>query len=187
MAKIISIDTNILIAPFAKDDQIPPCVKSGKVEPYSSERTRHFLKECEKQKTRILLPTPVIAEFLVCSNDCNEELKQLLTLSSMLNPVSFDQRAAYEHAIITREALSTANGKTMGIPGSWQKIKFDRQIVAISKSLGAEELYCADKGLAKHAETCGLTVKSFSDMEIPPDILAPEFDFNDLGPDTGTF
>lgn len=187
MAKIISIDTNILIAPFAKDEDVPPCVKTGEKIPYSPERTRHFLRDCEKNNIRILLPAPVIAEFLVCSTDCTEELRKLLTLSSTLTAVPFDQRAAYEHAEITREAIASKNGKTMGIPESWQKIKFDRQIVAISKALGAQEIYCADKKLAKHAELCGLSVKSFSDMDLPPEVLAPQFDFTEEGPDAGSF
>jgi hypothetical protein len=166
---------------------VSPCVNTGKQVPYSPERTRHFLKECEKDNTFILLPTPVIAEFLVCSEDCNDGLRRILTLSSCLQLAPFDQKAAFEHALMTRAAIESKDGKRSGIPDTWQKVKFDRQIIAITISMGAKEIYCADLKLSLHAKANGLTVRSFSDMELPPEIRSPELNFSSKQSDAGLF
>jgi hypothetical protein len=176
MSKIITIDSSILLAVINEHADIPPCINSGKNVPYSGPRTKYFLKQCEANGTRILLPAPVLSELLVRADDASETFMTLLGYSSAFYSVPFDQRAALEHAEITKSKITKYGNKRGRLAGDWQKIKFDRQIVAISRVFKAEAIYCADKGLAAHAQFAGIAVKSFSDMELPPDIRAPQLD-----------
>jgi hypothetical protein len=47
------------------------------------------------------------------------------------------------------------------------KIKFDRQIVAISKVAGASKIYSEDEGLRRVAAREGLTALGVADIQIP--------------------
>ena len=69
----------------------------------------------------------------------------------------FDQRAAVELAVILITAIASGD-KRSGVKESWNKVKFDNQIVAIAKANNVTTIYCNDEGLAKFAEQQGLSV-----------------------------
>lgn len=68
---------------------------------------------------------------------------------------------------MTREALDSGS-KRGGHDGTWAKIKYDRQIVAIAKVAGASVIYSDDKEIFKLGQKVGLTVLRIADLPLPP-------------------
>lgn len=49
----------------------------------------------------------------------------------------------------------------------YQKVKIDRQIIAILKVAGVESVYTDDEGFAKRARLCGMTPISTAELPLP--------------------
>jgi hypothetical protein len=84
----------------------------------------------------MILPTPVLSEFLILAG--KEAPAYLDKLSGMKNILikPFDQVAAIELAAIEVEDRGRGD-KRGGSASPWAKLRFDRQIVAIAKVNGA--------------------------------------------------
>jgi len=48
------------------------------------------------------------------------------------------------------------------------KVKFDRQIISIAKSLNVDEIWTHDKGVFNRCKEMGLVVKSLADINPAP-------------------
>lgn len=114
----------------------------------------------------IIVPTPVLAEILVKAGDSAPDVLVALQSLARIKIVPFDQRAAVETAMMTRKALD-AGDKRGGSDQAWQKVKIDRQIVAIARVHGALKIYADDKGLVKFAATLGIDVVSSWGLPLP--------------------
>ena len=91
-----------------------------------------------------------------------------LSGSARFKIVPFDTRAAVELAALTREALATGD-KRSGSTAPWAKVKFDRQIVAIARTEGAELIYSDDEDLRRCALNVGIVVLGIAELPLPPD------------------
>jgi hypothetical protein len=78
----------------------------------------------------------------------------------------FDDRAAVETAIMTREAIA-AGDKRAGSDAPWQKVKVDRQIIAIARVESATRIYSDDRNLVAFAKRLGMDVISTWDLPTP--------------------
>ena len=112
------------------------------------DRIDYLVQRLSKAKSKIIIPTPVLSEALVkagpaASQKVIEELQKYAVFS--IEP--FDTRAALEVAAMSREALASGNKKGKST-APWQKVKFDRQIVAIAKVHGVSEIYSDDSDIA---------------------------------------
>lgn len=90
---MIVIDANVLIVWSAK--KTPDLIRA---------RLNHLLETAAKDKQRILIPTPALAEFLVRTNDATTEWLNELEKKSAVEVCAFDRRAAFECAFIERGA-----------------------------------------------------------------------------------
>ena len=79
----------------------------------------------------------------------------------------FDRMAAFECALIDRAALG-AGDKRDGRLDSWQKIKIDRQIVAIGKALGVGLVVAEDAGVRSTALRLGMQARTLDELDLPP-------------------
>jgi hypothetical protein len=52
--------------------------------------------------------------------------------------------------------------------GTWAKVKFDWQIVAISKQQNVSTIYSEDPDIKKLAALVNITVKCVADLPLPP-------------------
>lgn len=122
----------------------------------------------------MILPTPALAEALVRAEDAGPTLMAILAKSVHFRIVDFDQLAAIELATLTREAIA-AGDKKGGSDAPWQKVKIDRQILAIAKVTRATTIYTDDVQLGELAKSCGLSVVKLHEMPLPeattPDLL----------------
>jgi hypothetical protein len=95
---------------------------------------------------------------------------RILGNSARFRVAPFDTLAAVEAATMTAEAIK-AGDKLGGVqPGSnvWQKVKFDRQIIAVSRVQGATVIYSHDPDMKTLVGPVGPQVLSLADLPLPP-------------------
>lgn len=135
------------------------------------DRVELFLSGLNAHDT-IIVPTPVLAEVLVKADEGAPDVLIALRSFARIRIVAFDERAAVETSIMTRDAL-VAGDKRGGSDQAWQKVKFDRQIVAIARVHGVATIYADDRGLVGFATMLGMDVVSTWDLPLPePDLFA---------------
>lgn len=124
-------------------------------------------QEIQRHGETILIPAPALAEVLVGLGDAGPAVIERVNRSSRFKFAEFDTMAAVELATMTREAIR-AGDKKDGSASPWQKVKIDRQIIAIARSRGATTIYSDDEGLAKFASIVGIEVVQTWSMPLPP-------------------
>jgi hypothetical protein len=93
----------------------------------------------------------------------------------------FDRRSAFECALLDKAALG-AGDKRGGRKEHWQRIKVDRQIVAVAKANNASILITDDGGLRSTALAVGLLVYGVSELELPDGAKQGKLDFKSAAP-----
>ncbi len=162
---IILVDSTSLALLINPDANPPTDPNTGEPVKFAKERIELLIASLTPQDT-LVVPTPVLAEVLVKAEDGGPELLQQISDLSRIRIVPFDTKAAIETAYMTREATQ-AGDKRSGSSQPWQKVKFDRQIVAIARSVGASKIYSDDEDMAKFAKKIGIEVTSTWDLPVP--------------------
>ncbi len=140
-----------------------------------------YLVAClQKAGTKIIIPTPALSEFYVKADP--DVLAPIKGRAAFII-VPFDEKAAFECALNVRSALGTGKKRGVQTDASWQKIKFDHQIVAIAKVNGAHTIYSEDGGLRRFASSLGLAVLCTDDLADNPGSKQQKLD---LTPDDDT-
>ena len=166
---MVSFDAGFLgltIYPEAK----PPSDPATKKAPIRlPERLDALLEALDAARERVVISTPALSEFLVLAGSQGPHyLNELNNLSNFyIRP--FDQMAAIEVAAMELLARKTGSKRFPASPGSpWQKVKVDRQIVAIAKLHGAHTMYSDDSDVRSLAEDVGMKVISCWELDLPP-------------------
>jgi len=166
---MVSMDAGylgLLLHPDAKPP-LDPVTKKLLVRP--QDRIEKLVDDLHAASERVVIPTPALSEFLVLAgNDLQQYLAELNNQPSFrIQP--FDLIAAVEVAAM--ELLATARGgKRLPTPAEtpWQKVKYDRQIVAISKIHNAHTIYSNDDHIRVIAEDMGIKVVPCWELPLPP-------------------
>ncbi|MCG6038401.1 PIN domain-containing protein [Acinetobacter baumannii] len=139
---IVAIDNNVLVS-LASDRALFVNLET-------------YLKQ---NNATLLIPTPVIAEFI--AYDLNARRTQLLTLShgKVLNG-SFDRKAALICGEMAHEL-----GKEF-FKENKQKVKVDIQILSIAVSNNAKVLLTEDKGIINAVAKLGLNIQVLQRNEL---------------------
>jgi predicted nucleic acid-binding protein len=164
---MVVFDSSFLIAMLDADAQLPPDPKTKKPIEKARERIEFLVDTLSASKTRVLVPAPVLAEVLVYGGSATADYLQKLRSESVFVVGDFNALAAAECAQLTRAALSTGSKKGK-LKVAWQKVKIDRQIIAIARVSQADTLYTVDEGLAGLATASQLKVRGIADLAIPP-------------------
>ena len=175
---MVVFDATILLALLWPDG--PPPLDPDTNDPVIGYRKRidFLVQRLERQRTKIVIPTPALSEILVRSGQAGPEYLSHICSTAVFRIVPFDVRAAVEVAAMTRDAISGGD-KRSGGAGTWAKIKYDRQIVAIAKVEGAATIYSDDRNVYNFGTAAGLTVLRIADLPLPPEDTQPVFDFED--------
>jgi hypothetical protein len=101
------------------------------------------MQTLQQKKEKIIIPTPSLSEVLVVAGAAGPAYLTQLSDSARFKICPFDEKASVEAAIAIRNALSSlSKGAKKSGTSTWAKVKFDRQIVAISKGRrGAHNLF----------------------------------------------
>ncbi len=161
-------DATFLVYLFDTDANPPIDPASGKPVEKMQERIEFLITELEQSGDRVVIPTPSLSEYLVRANEAGVKRLAEIQKSAKFRVVEFGPMAAVELAALTREAID-AGDKKAGVDAPWQKIKLDRQIVAIAKAVGEKAIYSGDPKLHKFAKQAGLEAYGIHDLKIPPE------------------
>ncbi|NVD96752.1 hypothetical protein [Massilia sp. BJB1822] len=125
-----------------------------------------YLLDClQKSRTKILIPTPALAELYV---KAPPEVMALFKGRSAFLIVPFDEKAALEWSLQVKDAVLSQRKKGIQADTSWRKIKFDHQIIAIAKVNRTNTIYSEDTGLCKLARALGLTALGVDELPDKP-------------------
>ncbi len=128
-------------------------------------KLEYLIAELQRKKTKIVIPTPALSEFLARAGKARDGYHEKLATSAAFKIGSFDGRAAMECALMLNAALTSgdkrANTKT------WAKAKFDWQIVAIAKVANAHTIYSDNGDLVRIGARHGLMVIKTDDLPLP--------------------
>jgi hypothetical protein len=132
------------------------------------DRIQYLLETLRDNKEVAIVPTPVLSEFLVFAGKSAPEYLLKIRESSFLRIEPFDERAAIELADREISARERGNKRGSAQTSDWQKVKFDRQIVAVALVHKASAIYSDDPDIAAHGKDCGLKVLALADLPLPP-------------------
>ena len=115
----------------------------------------------------MIIPAPALAEAL-CFVRPPASYIEMIQDFECIELVGFDAKSALEYAETIQNAKDSGD-KRSGVPGDWQQVKMDRQIVAIAKAHGAQKFYTGDKAQTKFAVLAGLEVVHTWDLPLSPE------------------
>lgn len=172
---MIAFDTNFLILFL---DPAPDDTTYG-VE-NAAARVASLVQDLQQTKERILIPAPALAEFLTGVDPDQRPiyLEKIRSISRFeIGP--FDGIAAV--VLATIDDSERENGVThSGEPGSRQRVKVDRQIVAIASARNARAVASAERGVRNIAERSGMKAIGLEELKTSPEqqdlALEPDHD-----------
>lgn len=162
---ILAVDSSalaLLVNPAANPPDNP---ETGEPVSQVRERVEFFIRSLTAADT-LVIPTPVLAEALVRAEDGAPGLLEALGGMARVKVRPFGERAAVETAVMTREAIQ-AGDKRGGSDAPWQKVKVDRQVIAVARVEGATRIYADDRNLVTFAKRLGMDVFSTWDLPLP--------------------
>ena len=169
---MVVFDTTVALLAFRPGSPPPGDPATGRPIEHADARVSELLERLGKARTRIVIPAPALCELLIRAEGDVTELVAQLSRSATFRVEPFDTRASIELALMTRGAMSSRD-KREGVDAPYNKVRFDRQIVAIAKVSGAKTVYSDDRGLRTFAERQGLEVVGIADLPIPQAVREP--------------
>lgn len=161
---VAAFDNNVLCLLLHPDADVPHDPSTGKPVHRAKDRIAYLVEQFREAGSRILIPTPVLAEFLTFAAP---DYMAVINSSAHFEVAPFDQRAAVEVARAIQKARAGL-GKKLGLSATWQKIKVDWQIAAIAKVGGAGTLYTTDSNLSTIAAEFKVNAVHVADLPLPP-------------------
>ena len=131
-------------------------------------RMNYLVERIDEAGGRVVVPTPALAELLVGAGSQRAEMIRALSNRRVFQVVPFDQVAAIECALLDADALAEGDKKD-GVRSGWQKVKIDRQILAIAKVSGCGSVVTGDGDVAKLAGRAALTADLVAQLPLPPE------------------
>jgi len=164
----VAFDTDVLS--LLLDPDIPPPNDPTTGKPVTNVKARldFLVSELQRTKSKIVIPAPVLGEFLVLTDKAGPDYLTKIDKTAVFKVEPFDAKAAAEAAAFTRQALHEGGHKKDGATGDWKCIKTDRQIAAICKSVGVTKLYSNDHDMQIIGVKAGLEVIAVYQLEVPP-------------------
>lgn len=161
---MVVFDTSMLCLAFDNSWSPPIDPSTGLLLEKAKERIDFLVSTLSKSTERVLVPTPVLAEYLVRGGEDKNERLAIFTSSKAYQVVPFDTRAAVECSLIED---GDSSAKVLAEEASKTKVKFDRQVISIAKSTGSHTIYTGDMRLANVAKRNGLSVVMTWELPLP--------------------
>lgn len=149
----------------------------------SNPRIDHLVATIQKTGERIIVPTPALSELLVKAGEAGPEYLAIIARSKYFRVAEFGVRAAVEAAALERAARLQGVKRGAAPDATWDKVKFDRQIVAIAKAVGAKAIYTNDEQLARHTRAANLDAITLEDLPDPPALPQIEMRLDPIEPE----
>lgn len=176
----VGFDNTMLSILLNPDGKIPDDPNTGAPVIEAKARAEAVVHVVQKQRRRIILPAPALAELLTAIGPDAQQYVNVVSRSRVFEVGNFDARCAAELALLNRDTFKAHDDREKLEP--YQKRKVDRQIIAICKAYGVTELYTDDRGLSSRARMCGITPISICEIAIPDSARQGEFQLEQHDP-----
>lgn len=167
MARVV-FDTTFLALLWRSDLPAPVDPETGEPVTRVKDRLDFCVGELERTGSKIIVPTPALSELLAGLKEPGQIVLDDLNSSSVFEISPFGLRAAIEAAASVQVARSMGTLKGSS-SSTWQKVKVDRQIVAIAIVERAERIYSEDSDVRNLAEIAGVAFSRLADLPLPPE------------------
>jgi hypothetical protein len=167
---MVSFDANVLSILLLKAPMAPIDFRTKSVVTNARERLNHEVKTLSQKGEKVRIPDPALSEFLVAAVLAGASIQEYLKIireAQHFVTRPFGIRAGVETAERLAKAIK-AGDKREGESEPWEKLKFDRQIIAVSIVEGANAIYTTDKGVYNQAIRWGIKPVHPGDLVIPP-------------------
>lgn len=164
---MVVLDTTMLSLLLRPGSRPPIDRATGARVTFARERLEGLIETLQKTRTRIIIPAPVLSELLIKAGTALPGLIGAIERSAVFRVAAFDKRAAIELALITNASLKTAREMREAQTATAAKIRFDRQIVAITKVQQATAIYSDDGDLIAFAEANAIPCTRVADLPVP--------------------
>lgn len=164
---MIAVDNTfltLLLHPLSRPPRDPA---TGQPVDRLDERIELLIETLEQENESIIIPAPVLTEFLILADKDGPRYLTDIDSYRRFRVEPFDQRAAVELAAINLSVRASGGGRRGNMTGTYAKITFDRQIVAIAVVNNASVLYSDDENVEKFAKRCGLPVVKTWELPVP--------------------
>lgn len=154
----VLIDTNALIK------LLDPRVSVG-----VSARLKGLLEDIDRTNGQLIIPVQVVGEYISGADQAGQEVLAKLLGNRRIKVANFDHVAAIECAMMDKSAMASGGHKRAPLTRdvSWQKVKVDRQIVAIARVLKVDRIISTDGDIPKIAKAVGMQCISVEDLPMP--------------------
>jgi hypothetical protein len=163
---MVLFDAGFLSILYRPSSPVPNDPGSRQPPTLAKERIEHLIDTLSDDNEKILIPTPALAELLIAMGKGGSQAIAKLHGEAALRIVEFDERAAIELASMSETIPGEKKRKTQA--GTWAKVKFDRQIVAIAKVNRVRAVYSTDSEVLSLARKHGLKAYACHDLPLPP-------------------
>lgn len=161
----IAIDASTLSILLNSNARIPLDPATKQPVDLGRERILGFISQAEKERRKLVIPTPAVPELLTAISPTSADYIRVVNRKTVFEVRSFDEVAAIELAFLNRDVFSSLDEKNGLEP--WQKMKVDRQIIAIAKVADCEKILTEDDGLGNRARLCEIEPIKLIDIPIP--------------------
>ena len=144
--------------------------KAGASVERAAARIDGLIESLSNKKAKIIIPTPALTEVLMAGKFTVQVYIEKLKTFGAFQIRAYDERAAIE---LAAEYVATKkSNRERAKQAPWNKIKFDRQIVAIAKTQGASAVYSDDAQLRQFARECGMDAYGLAEITYHPSNLS---------------
>lgn len=164
---MVILDTTTLLLLIEPTSKPPKDPDTGKPLDRCKDRLEYLTKTLSEAGSRVVVPTPVLAELLVGAGAARSAYLSELQASSVFQIISFDVKSAVELSFLLEANNKPVKSKLSRVE-TWAKVKFDRQIIAIAKAHNISDIYTDDGHLTAVAEANGVVVHHTWDLKLPP-------------------
>lgn len=153
---------SLLLNPKSKAVEDPA---TGKPVELARERVQDLVRRLNKSRQKIIIPTPVTAEILSVVGPGNADYLRIINRARIFEVKPFDEVAAIELAFLNRDVFGKQD--KVNKVETRQKVKVDRQILAVCKVADCDTFYTDDANLRNRAVMCGMKALGILDIPIP--------------------
>ena len=153
----VLIDSNALI------DLLDPRTPKSR-----ADRMKGLLEDIDKSYGTLVIPVQAVGEYIAGAGPAGQVILERLLKNRRIDVASFDHVSATECALMDRAAHASGNKRApLGRNALWQKVKVDRQIVAIAKVLGVDLIVSSDGDIPKIAQSINIRTVAVKDLPLP--------------------
>jgi predicted nucleic acid-binding protein len=164
---MIAIDNTLLSLLLHPSARPPNDPATGQPVDRLEDRLELLVEEWTEDSETVLIPAPALSEFLILADRDGPAYLSDIDASPHFTVASFDQKSAVELAVMNLAIMKAGSRRSNAQGGTWAKIIFDRQIVAIAKAHGASTIYSDDDDLGKFAKQQSLAVVTTWELPLP--------------------